>query len=65
MDDDTVEDQPAGPYTVRKVGERWLVIRHIPGTDYQSVAADCLTENAARNVADEFNSARRRYEEQM
>lgn len=57
-------DHPAGPYTVRKVGERWLVIRQVPGTDYSTAVADCRTEQAARNVADEFNSARRRYEEQ-
>lgn len=54
---------PAGPYSVRKAGERWLVVRQVPGTDYATVAADCRTEQAARNVADEFNGARRRYEE--
>lgn len=53
---------PAGPYSVRQAGERWLVVRQVPGTDYASVVADCLTEQTARGVADEFNSARQRYE---
>ena len=53
----------SGPYSVRKAGERWLVVRQVPGTDYASVVADCRTEQAARGVADEFNGARRRYEE--
>ena len=53
---------PAGPYSVRQAGERWLVVRQVPGTDYASVVADCLTERAARGVADEFNGARQRYE---
>ena len=56
-------DAPSGPYSVRKTGDRWLVVRQIAGTDYASVVADCRTEQAARNVADEFNGARKRYEE--
>ena len=56
-------EAPSGPYSVRKAGERWLVVRQVPGTDYASVVADCRTEQAARGVADEFNGARRRYEE--
>lgn len=52
----------SGPYTVRQAGERWLVVRQVPGTDYASVVADCRTEQAARGVADEFNGARARYE---
>lgn len=52
----------SGPYSVRQAGERWLVVRQVPGADYASVVADCLTERAARGVADEFNSARQRYE---
>lgn len=53
---------PAGPYSVRRAGERWLVVRQVPGTDYASVVADCRTEQTARGVADEFNGARARYE---
>lgn len=53
---------PAGPYTVRQAGERWLVVRQIAGVDAVSVAADCRTEQAARTLADEMNGARRRYE---
>lgn len=53
----------SGPYSVRQSGERWLVVRQVPGTDHASVVADCRTEQAARGVADEFNGARRRYEE--
>lgn len=52
----------SGPYTVRQAGERWLVVRQVPGTDYASVVADCRTEQTARGVADEFNGARARYE---
>jgi hypothetical protein len=59
--DITTEPQ-AGPYSVRKVGERWLVVRQIAGVDAVSVVADCRTEHAARNVADEFNGLRARYE---
>jgi len=59
--DITTEPQ-AGPYSVRKVGERWLVVRQIAGVDALTVVADCRTENAARGVADEFNQMRTRYE---
>jgi hypothetical protein len=47
---------------VRKVGERWLVVRQIAGVDAMTVVADCRTENAARSVADEFNEMRAKYE---
>jgi|SanBayMetagenome_1026888.scaffolds.fasta_scaffold76240_2 hypothetical protein len=60
--DTTAAAQASGSYTVRQAGERWLVVRQVPGADYASVVADCLTERAARGVADEFNSARQRYE---
>lgn len=60
--DTTAAAQAIGPYTVRQAGERWLVVRQVPGTDYASVVADCRTEQAARGVADEFNGARARYE---
>jgi hypothetical protein len=46
---------------VRKVGERWLVVRQIAGVDAMTVVADCRTEQAARSVADEFNEMRTRY----
>jgi hypothetical protein len=59
--DITTEPQ-AGPYSVRKVGERWLVLRQIAGVDALTVVADCRTENAARSVADEFNEMRAKYE---
>ena len=52
----TQSSQPAGPYTVRKVGERWLVVRQVPGTDHHTAVADCLTEQAAQGVADDFNA---------
>ena len=60
--DTTAAAQASGPYSVRQAGERWLVVRQVPGADYASVVADCLTERAARGVADEFNGARQRYE---
>lgn len=60
--DTTAAAQAGGPYSVRQAGERWLVVRQIPGTDHASVVADCRTEQAARNVADEFNRARMAYE---
>ena len=47
----------SGPYSVRKAGERWLVVRQVPGTETLAVVADCLTEKAARGVADDFNAA--------
>jgi len=59
--DITTEPQ-AGPYSVRKVGERWLVVRQIAGVDAMTVVADCRTEQSARSVADEFNEMRTRYE---
>ena len=59
--DITTEPQ-SGPYSVRKVGERWLVVRQIAGVDAMTVVADCRTEQAARSVADEFNEMRTRYE---
>lgn len=59
--DITTEPQ-AGPYSVRKVGERWLVVRQIAGVDALTVVADCLTESGARSLADEFNGLRARYE---
>lgn len=48
---------PAGPYSVRRAGERWLVVRQVPGTETLAVVADCRTEQAARGVADDFNAA--------
>jgi hypothetical protein len=59
---DITTEPTAGPYSVRKSGERWLVVRQIAGTDHASVVADCRTEQAARSVADEFNGLRARYE---
>lgn len=47
----------AGPYSVRKAGERWLVVRQVPGTETLAVVADCRTEQAARGVADDFNAS--------
>ncbi len=59
---DITTEPTAGPYSVRKVGERWLVVRQIAGVDALTVVADCRTENAARSVADEFNQMRAKYE---
>ena len=59
---DITAEPAAGPYSVRKVGERWLVVRQVPGTDHATVVADCRTEGAARTLADEFNGLRARYE---
>jgi aminoglycoside phosphotransferase len=59
---DITYEPPVGPYTVRKAGERWLVVRQIAGVDAASVVADCRTEQAARSLADEFNGLRARYE---
>ena len=50
-------------YRVVPHAGRWLVVRQMPGTETLAVVADCRTEEAARGVADEFNGARRRYEE--
>ena len=61
--DTTAAAQASGPYSVRQAGERWLVVRQIAGVDAVSVVADCRTEQAARGVADEFNGARKRYED--
>jgi hypothetical protein len=59
---DITTEPTSGPYSVRKVGERWLVVRQIAGVDAMTVVADCRTENAARSVADEFNQMRAKYE---
>lgn len=54
---DITTDATEGPYTVRQVGERWLVVRQVPGTETLAVVADCRTESAARYVADDLNVA--------
>jgi hypothetical protein len=59
---DITTEPKSGPYSVRKVGERWLVVRQIAGVDALTVVADCRTKNAARSVADEFNEMRAKYE---
>ena len=44
-------------YRVIHHAGRWLVVRLVPGTETLAVVADCLTEQAARGVADDFNAA--------
>lgn len=42
-------------YRIIQHAGRWLVVRQVPGTETLAVIADCLTEHAARGVADDMN----------
>lgn len=43
-------------YRIVQHAGRWLVVRQVPGTETLAVVADCRTEQAARDVADDFNA---------